>query len=121
VHTQTLLTHTLASGAVCTLRHTNPGDTVPKIELFIDHRIPEGIVTTLTTSLTHTDGTPSASGADAQGLVERLDSRWVDIVATPVDNIARETVAGMSASERANLVHIQDLKRIVALCTEMIP
>jgi hypothetical protein len=115
-----LLTHTLASGAICTLRHTNPGETTPKVALLIDHRIPEGIVTTLTTSLSHTDGTPAADTADGQSLVDRLDTRWINILATPADRLVREQITQMPADQRAALVRIQDLKRVVALCTEMI-
>lgn len=119
--THALLTHTLASGAVCTLFLDNPGAVVPEIRLIVDPRIPEGLATTLTSTLSHTDGTPPVSVEEGKALVARLDVQWIELLATPVDRLTREAVEGMPQAQRDILRKAHDLARVLTICKEMIP
>lgn len=119
--THALLTHTLASGAVCTLFLDNPGAVVPEIRLVVDPRIPEGLATTLTSALSHTNGTPPVSVEEGKALVARLDIQWIELMATPVDHLTREAVEGMPFHQREAMRQNHALAQILAICKEMIP
>lgn len=119
--TQVLLTHTLASGAVCTLFLDNPGAVVPEIRLVVDPHLPEGRAVTLTSTLSHTDGRPPASVEEGQDLVARLDAQWIEILGIPAERILRDAVAELPAAVREEMRRNHALAQIVAICKEMIP